>query len=290
VPPFTEIRFSSPDGLNLYARDYPAQNGQAKCPIICLHGLTRNSADFEDLAPWIASLGRRVLAVDVRGRGRSDYDENIKNYQPMVYARDVIKLMHDLGIARAVFIGTSMGGVITMLLALRHLNLIAAVILNDIGPAVSQNGLKRIAAYAGNGQAVTSWEAAAAYVKSILESSFPDNTKEDWLKWAYRTFATNPQGKLQLQYDPNIAKPFKKGKIKSSSLILKFAFRRLARKRPTLLIHGALSDLIEAEQVSAMHAAAPKLQSAKVPRVGHAPMLMEVESQHAIQKFLMEVA
>lgn len=286
---FNEINFTSGDGLRLYARDYPAHSGVAKCPIICIHGLTRNSADFEELAPWLASLGRRVIAVDVRGRGLSAYDTDPRHYKPIVYARDIIKMMSDLGIARAVFIGTSMGGIITLILALLRLNLIAGAVLNDIGPSVSQKGLNRIAGYAGKSTPVSSWAEAAAYIKNIVGPSFPDNTEDDWSTWARRSFHEDAQGKLSLKYDPNIAQPLKKGKIKSSSLIAKIAFRRLTRKRPTLLIRGAISDLIEAEQANAMRAAAPAMHYAEVPRVGHAPMLMEAQAQAAIRVFLTQV-
>ena len=151
MPNFTPLRFDSSDGLALYARDYAAQAGAepapARLPVICIHGLTRNSADFDELAPEIARLGRRVLALDVRGRGHSAYDPDPANYNPVVYAGDVVKLMHDLGIARAVFVGTSMGGLVTMTLAMRHLDLIAGAVLNDVGPVLSTKGLARIAGY-----------------------------------------------------------------------------------------------------------------------------------------------
>ena len=127
---FTPISYTSSDGLALYARDYPASAGPEKCPVICIHGLTRNSGDFDELAPLLAAMGRRVIAVDVRGRGNSARDPNPDNYNPVVYAADIVKLMNDLGIARAVFVGTSMGGLITMTLAARHLDLIAAAIIN----------------------------------------------------------------------------------------------------------------------------------------------------------------
>jgi pimeloyl-ACP methyl ester carboxylesterase len=146
---YTETSFTSDDGLRLYARDYPASAGPARLPVVCLHGLTRNSADFDELAPEIARLGRRVIVPDVRGRGHSARDPNPANYNPVVYANDVVRLLHDLGIARAVFIGTSMGGMITMTLAVRHIELIAGAVLNDVGPVLSAKGLARIAGYAG---------------------------------------------------------------------------------------------------------------------------------------------
>ncbi|HEY1151272.1 MAG TPA: alpha/beta fold hydrolase, partial [Pseudoduganella sp.] len=185
---YSNISFHSSDGLRLYARDYAGSGGEARLPVICIHGLTRNSADFEDVAPWIASQGRRVLAVDVRGRGNSEYDKNPERYHPMVYANDVAKLAHDLGIARAVFIGTSMGGIITMTLCLRHSSLIAAAVLNDVGPTLSTRGLQRIASYAGRGGELTTWAEAADYIAGINRTAFPDNSHEEWQRWARRAF------------------------------------------------------------------------------------------------------
>ncbi len=154
VSTYTETTFTSKDGLRLFARDYAPASGPARLPIICIHGLTRNSADFDEAAPWLASLGRRVLAVDVRGRGNSAYSPDPKKYNPLVYADDVIKMAYDLGIARAVFIGTSMGGLITMTLALRRSSLVAAAVLNDVGPVISMRGITRIANYAGKGEVI----------------------------------------------------------------------------------------------------------------------------------------
>ena len=286
---FSEIRYNSTDGLALYARDYASHSGPARLPVICIHGLTRNSGDFDELAPWIASQGRRVIAVDVRGRGKSARDPNPAHYQPMVYADDIVKLAHDLGIERAVFIGTSMGGIITMTLALRKSRLISAAILNDVGPILSEKGLARIAGYAGKTAQPASWTEATEYIKNINQSAFPDNTMEEWGKWAQRAFAENPQGHLVMRYDPNIAQPIQSGKQKSQSLMSKYAFRRLARKRPTLLVRGALSDLVEAEQASYMQKTAPSMLYAEVPNVGHAPMLTEPPAREAIRTFLSQV-
>jgi pimeloyl-ACP methyl ester carboxylesterase len=286
VSTYTETSFTSDDGLRLVARDYAPHSGPARLPVICLHGLTRNSADFDELAPWIASQGRRVLAVDVRGRGNSAYDPDPGHYNLVVYAKDIVKLAHDLGIARAVFIGTSMGGLIIMTLAMRHLRLIGAAVLNDVGPALSQRGLQRIAGYAGKGEVLGSWADAAAYIRSINEAAFPSNTEQDWNHWARRAFTETAPGKLGMRYDPDIGIAIRAGKIKPNSIIARFAFRRLARKRPTLLVRGALSDLIELEQAAMMRAAAPMMAYAEVPDVGHAPMLMETEAQAALREFL----
>lgn len=286
---FAEIAFTSSDGLRLYARDYAGASGFARLPVICIHGLTRNSSDFDEVAPWIAAQGRRVIAIDVRGRGRSAYDRNPAHYHVAVYAGDVVKLMHDLGISRAVFIGTSMGGLITMTLALRHLELIAAAVLNDVGPMLSTRGLARIAGYAGKGEVLRSWQEAADYLKSINEVAFPDYVGADWDKWARRAFVETAPGVLAMRYDANIGLAIRAGAVKTSSMMANFAFKRLARRRPTLLIRGALSDLVEADQVKAMRAMAPHMQYAEIDKVGHAPMLMEAQAQAALREFLSKV-
>ncbi|MGZ8290324.1 MAG: alpha/beta fold hydrolase [Telluria sp.] len=289
MPNFSEITYTSTDGLALYARDYASHGGPARLPVICIHGLTRNSGDFDELAPWIAAQGRRVIAVDVRGRGHSAFDPNPAHYNPMVYANDIIKLAHDLGIERAVFVGTSMGGLITMTLAMRKRSLIAAAVLNDVGPVLSEKGLARIAGYAGKGATLGSWHQAAEYIRNINQSAFPENSMDEWAKWAKRAFTENPQGELVLRYDPNIAQPIHTGKLKTASMMSKYAFRRLARSRPTLLVRGALSDLVEQEQASYMRRAAPAMHYAEVPNVGHAPMLTEAPAQEAIRTFLSQV-
>jgi pimeloyl-ACP methyl ester carboxylesterase len=289
VSTFTDLSYTSTDGLTLYARDYAAHSGTARLPVICIHGLTRNASDFDELAPWIATQGRRVIALDVRGRGRSEHDPDPSKYNPMVYAGDVIKLAHDLGIERAVFVGTSMGGIITMTLALRRLKLIAAAVLNDVGPVISPKGLARIAGYAGKDCVLTTWEQATDYIMTINQQAFPANDLEEWSKWAHRAFAENEHGQLVLRYDPNIAMPLQTGKLKPSSWMSRVAFRRLARNRPVLLVRGALSDLVEDEQAGYMRRTAPDMQYALVPGVGHAPMLTEPPAREAIQQFLSQV-
>lgn len=286
VSQFTPLTYQSGDGLRLYARDYAGAAGPARLPVICIHGLTRNSSDFDEIAPQIAALGRRVIAVDVRGRGHSERDPNPANYTPPVYARDIEKLMHDLGIARAIFVGTSMGGLITMALAARRLDLIAAVILNDIGPMISPKGLARIAGYTGKSAPLTSWEQAAGAIRDINACAFPDNDEQEWLKWARRAFEPDGEGRLCARYDPSIALAFQTGTLKPTSLAARMVFRRLARRRPLLFIRGALSDLVEPEQSAWMRKAAPQMHYAEVPNVGHAPMLTEPAALEAIRAFL----
>jgi pimeloyl-ACP methyl ester carboxylesterase len=287
---YVDLTWQGAGGLSLYARDYAASGaGPPRSPVICIHGLTRNSKDFEEVAPWIAAQGRRVIAVDIRGRGRSERDPDPRRYSPMVYAGDVLKLMDEQGIPSAVFIGTSMGGIITMTIALKRLRAISGAVLNDVGPMISPAGLDRIRGYVGKGRAVETWDDAAAYIKSINEVAFPANTMDDWMKFARRTFRDD-NGRPVLDYDPQIAVSVQGAKIKTTSLMAKLLYRRLARNRPTLLIRGEISDILDAEGAQYMRRAAPGLQYAEVPGVGHAPMLTEPAAQAALSSFLAHVA
>jgi pimeloyl-ACP methyl ester carboxylesterase len=286
---FAERRWTSPDGLTLFARDYAAASGPAKLPVIAIHGLTRNSADFEAIAPLIAQSGRRVLAIDVRGRGRSDRAPDPMTYQPLNYAHDVLALLDQAGIARAVFLGTSMGGLITMALAALRSKAIAAAILNDVGPEVAKEGLMRIAAYSGQPVDTPGWAEAAAYVKSINGAAFPHYTDADWDAFARRTFKIGTEGAPVLNYDPDIAVPIKAAGPKALVPNLWPMFSRLAKARPVLLVRGQTSDLLSEAIAAKMQKRAPKMDYVEVPGVGHAPMLDEPEAKAAIFPFLGEV-
>ncbi|MDP9422001.1 MAG: alpha/beta hydrolase [Pseudomonadota bacterium] len=285
---FQGRRWRSRDGLGLTARDYPAAGGEKRLPVICLHGLTRNSKDFEEIAPVIAGWGRRVIVPDVRGRGESDRDSDPRNYQPKIYARDVIEMMAEFGVRRAVFVGTSMGGIITMTLMAIRPRAVAAAILNDVGPAIAPEGVARILSYVGKGPPLRDWNDAADYVRGINAVAFPHYGDEEWHRFAQRTFRQGTDGP-ELDYDPAITVPLGKPVSKLSLWIAGFLFRRLARKRPTLLIRGELSDVISPDIAAAMQRMAPRMQRVDVPGVGHAPMLTEPQAVDAIDQFLRTV-
>lgn len=286
---FVDRRWTSHDGLSLHARDYAPAAGPARLPVIAIHGLTRNAADFEVIAPLIAQSGRRVLAVDVRGRGGSDRAPDPMTYTPDSYARDVQSLLAQAGIERAVFLGTSMGGLITMALAAQRSKVIAAAILNDVGPEVAKEGLARIAAYAGKPVEINSWADAAAYAKQINAAALPHYTDADWEAFARRTFREGTEGAPVLDYDPDISVPIKAAGAKALVPNLWPMFRRLTRGRPVLLIRGQNSDLLSEEIAAKMRKAARKMVFAEIPDVGHAPMLDEAESRSAIFQFLAEI-
>jgi len=285
---FVERRWTSADGLRLYARDYAGAAGDARLPVVCLHGLTRNSKDFDEVAPRIAASGRRVIVPDIRGRGRSDRDPKPQNYKPQVYARDVLALLDALGIRRAVFIGTSMGGLITMAVAAFRSKAVAAAVLNDVGPEIGRVGIDRILSYAGKPVEISNWDDAVAYLRGTSAVAFPDYDDEQWRRVAAQTFR-DQGGRPALDYDPAIAVPLASGQVKTRSLLARILFRRLARRRPTLLVRGALSDLLTPEIAAKMKRWAPAMGEAVVPNVGHAPILTEPEAVTAIDAFLASV-
>ena len=283
---YADRHWTSPDGLSLYARDYAPADGPARLPVIAIHGLTRNSADFDVIAGLIAASGRRVLAVDVRGRGQSDRAPDPMTYTPDVYARDVLALMDQAGIERAVFLGTSMGGLITMALTAIRPQAVAAAVLNDIGPEVAPEGLARIAEYTGRKIEIRNWSDAAAYARDINAVAFPLYSDADWDAFARRIFREDEDGKPVLNYDPDISVPIRAAGAAALVPDLWPAFTALAGDRPSLLVRGGTSDLLSADIAGRMREAAPSMAYVEVPGIGHAPMLDEAEARAAIFEFL----
>lgn len=277
---YAHLHWRSADGLTLHARDYPGAADRA--PVICIHGLTRNARDFEDLAPGIVgATGRRVLAVDVRGRGASQRAADPMTYNPGLYAVDILALLDDQAIGRAAFIGTSMGGLIMMTLAAMRPGAIAAAVLNDVGPEIAPEGLARIAGYVGVSAEVGDWAGAAAWVKAGNGVVFPHYGDADWDRMARRTFREEG-GRPVLDYDPDIAAPMRAADPAAPAPDLWPFFGALVAGRPALLVRGATSDILSPEIAGRMRAAAPHMAFAEVPGVGHAPMLDESEAFDAI--------
>ncbi|MDO9440532.1 MAG: alpha/beta fold hydrolase, partial [Beijerinckiaceae bacterium] len=253
-------------------------------PVVCLHGLTRNARDFEDLAPIIAKSGRRVLVAEMRGRGSSAYDPDPANYHFLTYAADVAALLDSLGIARAIFIGTSMGGFITMFLASERSDLVAAAVLNDIGPEIAPEGLARIGQYVGKSAPIASWQDAADYARMTSGSALPDYGDADWLRFARRMFREDGTGIPVLDYDIGITG----GKSPPTGTPEEnwAKFEAMANSRPTMVLRGAISDILSLDTVSRMSAKAPTLIVESVAGVGHAPVLDEPAALAAITDFL----
>lgn len=281
---YTDEYWTSPDGLKLYYRDYAGPND--KPPVLCLHGLTRNSRDFAPLAETLAG-DWRVIVPEMRGRGNSEYAKDTSTYTPPTYIKDVEALLAELGIEKFVAIGTSMGGLMTMLMAAKDASRIVAAVLNDIGPEIDPTGLAHIAGYVGQGRSFDTWMHAANSLRETHGASFPDYSIDTWLEMAKRTMVLGQNGRLVLDYDMGIADPFKSANDAPQPDLWP-AFKALS-DTPTLLVRGELSNLLTEQTQSRMARVHGNLRTVTVPRVGHAPMLDEPESLAAIQALLADI-
>ena len=269
--------------LDLFARDYA--NGGT--PLLLMHGLTRNSADFEPLAFHLA--GRyRLIVPDQRGRGLSQNDADAANYRPDIYAADMFALLDDLGIERAGLIGTSLGGLMAMVMAAMQPERVGAVVLNDIGPELAPDGLARIASYVGPSDPARDWNEAAARLLAINEAAFPSFGAAEWLAFARRTCREEADGRIAFAYDPAIAQAFADAPAGQADLWPLFD---ALKGKPLLVLRGALSDLLTPATLEAMgaHHQGP-FTAIEVPDRGHAPLLDEPEALVAIRQFLAEHA
>ena len=280
---FQEKFFASRDGLQIYFRDY--EGDAAKAPVLCLHGLTRNSRDFAALAEHIAPA-RRVIVPDQRGRGRSQYDPQWMNYHPGTYVEDMWTLLSELSIVRVVVLGTSLGGLMAMLMAATRPQMLAGVVLNDIGPEIDPAGVARIQSYAGRLPPVRNWDDAAAQMRMTFGLTFPEYDEPQWRDFARKSFDEDEGGVPRLAADPKIgdairAIPAPAGITQAMWL----AFGQL-RNLPALAVRGATSDLLSAATFERMQKEVPSLVAVTVPNRGHAPQLDEPESLRAIDAFL----
>ncbi len=286
---FTDCFWSSRDGLRLHYRDYTVGAGEGhdgRPPVLCLPGLTRNARDFENLAERLAGEWR-VICPEMRGRGDSAYAKDSASYVPSQYAQDLAALIEQAGLTRFVVIGTSLGGLLTMILALTQAERIAAAVLNDIGPEVEAAGLARIRDYVGQGRSFPTWMHAARALEETQAMAFPDFRISDWLAMAKRCMAVGGNGRIHLDYDMKIAEPFSRsGGATGADLWPSF---EALSNRPVLLLRGETSDILSADTHRRMAARLPDAEAVTVPRVGHAPTLDEPESIAAIARLLARV-
>ena len=275
---------TSHDGrLQLHGGAYgPAD---ASRTLLCLHGLTRNSLDFDALARRLSDAGERVLSFDQRGPGRSAWDDDAANYRLDVYARDMLGVLDQLGVKRAVLVGTSMGGLMSMLMASSAPERVAAIVLNDIGPEIDPRGVERIRGYVGKRPAPGDWDEAARTIARDNAAVFPDYGHDDWLAAARRTFVEDAEGRLAAAYDPAIAVGLEPDEEAPAAPDLWPVWDAL-QALPILAIRGELSDILSPSTLEQMAARHPGLQTAVAPRRGHAPMLDEPAALAAIDRFL----
>ncbi len=254
---------------------------------MCLHGLTRNARDFAHLADRLSGEWR-VIVPEMRGRGESEYAKDSMTYNPLTYVADVEALLAQEGIDRFVAIGTSLGGLMTMLLAAKDPTRIAGALLNDIGPVVNPDGIDRIREYVGQGRSYPSWMHAARAMQEMHGGAHPGYGIEDWLEMAKRCLVLQQNGRIGYDYDMNIAEPFQQDEGAAPPDLWP-AFEALANV-PLTLLRGELSDLLTAETLAEMQRRIPAADAVTVPGVGHAPMLDEPEAGAAIDRLLARIA
>ncbi len=275
------------DGVKTFVLELPAVGVETGPPIICLHGLSRNHRDFEDIFELLQSEGRRVFAFDIRGRGNSDWDKNPSNYNPLTYFQDVQNSCNHLGIEKAVFIGTSMGGIISMLLGAYSPNLVAGIVLNDVGPEVAPEGIERIKSYIGQSASFKNWDEAAEAIKQIAVYAFPFRADdiEFWKKFAHKT-CIQKDDVIVFNYDPAIKQGLNTQDEGAAAPTLWPQFEML-KDMNIALVRGEDSDILSKEIVAKMLLIKPDLEVFEVPNTGHAPLLDEKESILALKQILL---
>jgi pimeloyl-ACP methyl ester carboxylesterase len=278
--------WSSRDGLKLHYRDYPGREDRP--PVICLPGLTRNARDFSGLAERIAGEWR-VLCVEMRGRGDSDYAKDTSTYDLGQYIDDLRELLDDQAISRFVAVGTSLGGLMAMVLAIAEPDRIAGALLNDIGPVLEREGLDAIRERVGQGRSFQTWMHAARALEETHGPAFPDYTITDWLAMAKRLMTlTSSTGRIVFDYDMNIAEPFAAVDPDALPPDLWPGIDALAG-RPTALLRGELSALLSQATFEKMGRRLPQADAVTVPRVGHVPTLDEPEAVSALDRLLARI-
>jgi pimeloyl-ACP methyl ester carboxylesterase len=283
---YKSIRYRSDDGLVLFARDYNTAR-RSKNPVLCLPGLTRSSKDFETVAPILAQE-RRVICVDFRGRGNSQYATDPLTYRPDIELADTTLLLHELGIDRVAIIGTSRGGIVGMLMGALYPEMLTGLFLNDIGPVLDAPGLLRIRSYLGVDPQCADWEQA---IDGLRKSNpgFGYMTQADWLRFAKRVFASDGDVP-RLDYDVGLVKTFPTVDDVSAGRVppLWELFSAIG-DLPISVLRGENSDLLSDATVTEMKRIKPQLDAIVIANRGHAPFLDEPESRNAITRWLLSV-
>ncbi|MHB8722589.1 MAG: alpha/beta fold hydrolase [Steroidobacteraceae bacterium] len=282
--PYAEIVWHSHDGLRLFARVYAGPDAGAPT-VLCLHGLTRNSRDFEDLAPHL-ERHYRVIVPDLRGRGLSARDPQHRNYQLAIYAQDVLAMLGTLAAPRVAVIGTSLGGMLAMSLSFSQPGRIAGMVLNDVGPEIDPVGLERIKQYAGRLPPAGSWSAAVAQTQAMFGDAWPDLSEDRWHALARRGFREDAAGHVEVDADPGIGAALRAAPAPAPDL---WPLWQALRSVPTLAIRGARSDILSAAVFARMKRENPGLEQLEVANRGHVPLLDEPECIAALDGFLSRI-
>lgn len=282
---FEDRYWTSNDGLRLHYRDFAGPADRP--PVVCLHGLTRNARDFDMLAERLAGEWR-VITVDFRGRGQSGHDPDPDRYIPPTYAADVLQLLDMLGIEKAVFIGTSLGGIVAMIIAAMAPDRIAGALLNDVGPELSTAGLDRIRGYVGKPLHFADWDEAARGFAAKYRDVHPNYDERQWLAHAKRVAYETDHG-IELDYDMAVAQPFMQMDEKTASAVDAWPLYRALDGKPVTILRGALTDLLSPETAARMAEAVSGAEVVTVANVGHPPDFDEPESVAAVDRLLERV-
>ncbi len=277
--------WTSRDGLKLHYREYAGPADRP--PVLCLHGLTRNCRDFESLADRLAG-DWRVITVDFRGRGDSEYDPQPTRYAPPTYAADVLQLLDEQSIGEAVFVGTSLGGLTTMVVAAFAAQRIAGAVLNDVGPELDMAGIERIRTYVGQPAQFRDWDEAAARLSANHADRHPGYGRDEWLRYAKRVARETDRG-VEFDYDMAIAEPFKQMDDARVAAADAWPLFQALAGRPVLILRGEHSDLLSRETAERMREAVQGAELVTVPNVGHAPDFDEPEAVAAVDRLLQRV-
>lgn len=279
-----EFFTTSQDGLKLYSRRLGPESGQ-RPPVLCLPGIARTTADFDDLAEHLAASGdRAVWAFDYRGRGRSDYDPTWTNYDLRVELSDILDQMTALGISEAIFVGTSRGGLLTMLVGMMRPAALRGAVLNDIGPIIEGKGLARIKSYVGKLPKPRTFAEGAQILKSVSNTQFPALDEADWEKMARRTWQ-DKEGGLVPVYDTALLKTLELVDLEAPLPELWPQFGALSHV-PVLVVRGAHSDILSHETAVEMTKRHPDCALWEVPYQGHAPLLGDIPTLERIAQFV----
>jgi pimeloyl-ACP methyl ester carboxylesterase len=280
----TPIEYQGSDGrLRLHAEESGPRDGALT--VLCLHGLTRNSRDFDALVSRLA-LRYRVITADQRGRGRSQWDPTVVNYQIPVYANDMMQLLDRLEVERVVLIGTSMGGFISMALGASQTSRVRGMVLNDIGPEVPAAGLERLRESLHTPARVSTWDDAALHAKRVNQQAFPEYSEADWHAFARRIYVEDSTGRPVPAYDPEILTGLSQPPGPNAVTPTFWPLWEQLRSIPMLVIRGGLSDILSVEILGKMAARHPNLATLTLPDRGHAPMLDEPAAVLAVERFL----
>ncbi|MEJ6005328.1 alpha/beta hydrolase [Paucibacter sp. AS339] len=264
--------------------------GQAAPVLVCVHGLSRQGRDFDALARALSSH-YRVICPDVAGRGQSDCLANPAAYQIPSYVADMVTLLARLDVDQVDWVGTSMGGLIGMGLAALQggsaKTMVRRLVLNDVGPQIEFDSLRRIGTYLGQNMVFSDVQAGTEYLKSI-SAGFGPHSDAQWAALSAPMFKPEPgTGQWRLHYDPRIALPFgavtpELAQAGSSALWQVYD----ALRCPTLLLRGAESDLLSAATAQAMAERGPRAEVQELPGVGHAPTLVQPDQIERVRAFL----